>query len=167
MPPETKVRITETVRKRIEAIATENPGSALRIRPEQSVRKVAVVLRDLGREIRDGLLSAIRGKDKQTSEMVSDLMVVWEDVPQITDKSLKKLLRKIDVKKLALALVRAEDRIIKKVKSNISEPIAAMLNEQSLLMSAYGKEDVEKARGEIVQILRDMNEKGEIVFIEE
>jgi flagellar motor switch protein FliG len=167
MPPETKVRITETVRKRIEAIVIENPESALRIRPEQSVRKVAVVLRDLGREIRDGLLNAIRGKDKQTSEMVSDLMVVWEDVPQITDKSLKKLLRRIDVKKLALALVRADDRTIKKVKSNISEPIAAMLNEQSLLMSAYGREDVERARGEIVQILREMNEKGDIVFIEE
>ncbi len=167
MPPETKVIITETVCKRIEAIATDNPGNALRIRPEQSVRKVAVVLRDLGKEIRDGLLSAIRGKDKQTGEMVADLMVVWEDIPQITDRSLKKILRRIDVKKLALALVRANDRLVQKIESNISEPIAAMLNEQSLLMSAYGKEDVERARGEIVQILREMNEKGEMTFIEE
>jgi len=45
--------------------------------------------------------------------------------------------------------------------------MAAVLNEQALLMSAYGKEDIEQAREEIVQVLREMNEKGELAFIEE
>jgi len=42
-----------------------------------------------------------------------------------------------------------------------------MLDEQSFLMSAYKKEDVERAREEIVQVLHRMYEKGELTFIEE
>jgi flagellar motor switch protein FliG len=99
--------------------------------------------------------------------MVADLMIVWKDIPQFADRSLQRALRRIDVKKLALALVRADNKLVQKIKYNISEPMAVVLNEQALLVSAYGKEDIEQAREEIVQVLREMNEKGELAFIEE
>jgi flagellar motor switch protein FliG len=134
---------------------------------EPSLRKLAVVLRNLGKEIRDGLLGFIQRKDKRAGEMVADLMIVWKDIPQFADRSLQRALRRIDVKKLALALVRADNKLVQKIKYNISEPMAVVLNEQALLVSAYGKEDVEQAREEIVQVLREMNEKGELAFIEE
>jgi len=176
MSAEAKARIAEVVCKRLEAIATPvlsceskngGTGGLSQTQSEPSLRKLAVVLRNLGKEIRDGLLGAIQGKDERTGEMVADLMIVWEDVPQLTDRSLRKALRRIDVKKLALALVKADNKLVQKIKSNISEPMAVVLNEQALLVSAYGKEDIEQAREKIVQVLREMNEKGELAFIEE
>jgi flagellar motor switch protein FliG len=134
---------------------------------EPSLRKLAVILRKLGKEIRDGLLGAIQGKNRQAGEMVADLMIVWEDIPQLADRSLQKALRRIDVKKLALALVKADNKLVQKIKSNISEPMAAVLNEQALLVSAYQREYIEQAREEIVQVLREMNGKSELAFIEE
>jgi flagellar motor switch protein FliG len=176
MSAEAKSRIAEVVCRRLEAIATPvlsceskngAPGGPLPAQSEPSLRKLAVVLRNLGKEIRDGLLGAIQGKNKQAGEMIADLMIVWEDIPQIADRSLKEALRRIDVSKLGLALVKADDRFFRKIKSNISEPMAVMLEEEAIFMSAYKQKDVEEAREEIVRVLREMDERGELAFIEE
>ncbi len=45
--------------------------------------------------------------------------------------------------------------------------MAAVLNEQMLLVSAYERDDIEQAREEVVEILREMNEKSELTFMEE
>ena len=160
---EAKTRIAETVCRRLEGGA----GGTLAARPEQALRKVAVILRNLGKELRDGLLGAIKGKDDKAGEMVANLMIVWEDILLVADRSLQEALRGIDSKKLALALQKADDAIVEKIKSNISERAAATLDEEASLMSAPSKKDVEEAREEIVQVLREMNEKGELAFIED
>jgi len=161
-----KAQITKTVCRRLEAIISGGAGEALPTQPEQSLRKAAVVLRNLGKEIRDGLLGAIHGKDNQAGEMVANLMIIWEDIPQIADKSLQEALRGIDARELALALVRADDGVVQKIKSNISERAAAALDEEVSLVSVAEEKDVEEAREAIVQVLREMNEKGELAFIE-
>ena len=164
---EAKGRIAEMVCKRLEAAMAGGNGSALRVRPEESLRKVAVILRNLGKELRDGLLNNIKEKDSQAGDMVAKLMIVWEDIPQVADRSLQEALRGIDAQKLALALVKTDEAIAEKIKSNISERAAATLDEEASLMSAPRKEDIASAREEIVQVLREINEKGELAFIEE
>jgi len=164
---EAKARIAETICKHLEVAAAAGEGGVLAGRSEQSLRKVAVILRNLGKELRDGLLKAIRSKDNKAAEMVANLMIVWEDIPQVTDRSLQEALRGIDAKKLALALVKADEEIAGKIRSNISERAAATLDEETSLMSAPKKKDIEQAREEIVQVLREMNDKGELAFIEE
>jgi len=164
---EAKARIAEMVWRRIEAAKSGDAGRALQTRPEQSLRKVAVMLRSLGKELRDGLLGALRGKDDKAGEMVANLMIVWEDIPQVADRPLQEGLRGIDTKKLALALHKADEAIIKKIRSNISERMAATVDEETSLMSAPKKKDIEEAREEIVRILREMNEKGDLSFVEE
>ena len=164
---EARARIAETVSKRLEAVAAAGAGGALATRPEQSLRKVAVILRNLGKELRDGLLGAIQGKDDNAGKMVANLMIVWADIPQVADRSLQEALRGVDGQKLALALHKADETITEKIRANISERAGAMVDEEASLMSAPKKEDVENAREEIVQILRDMNEKGELAFVEE
>ncbi len=163
---EAKARIAETVCRRLGTAAAGKEKTAL-ARPEQSLRKVAVILRNLGKELRDGLLKAIQEKDDKAGETVANLMIVWEDIPQVSDRSMQQALRGIDSKKLALALFKASETIVNKIRSNISERAAATLDEETSLMSAPKKQDIEDARNEIVQALREMNEKGELAFIEE
>ncbi|MHC4425984.1 MAG: FliG C-terminal domain-containing protein [Planctomycetota bacterium] len=164
---EAKVRIAETVCRRLEVVTTSGAGEALAVRPEESLRKVAVILRNLGKEVRDGLLGAIQEKDDKAGEMVANLMIVWEDIPQVADRSLQEGLRGVDAKKLALALHKADEVITEKIRSNISERAVATVDEEASLMSAPKKEDVDGAREEIVGVLREMNEKGELAFVEE
>jgi len=166
MTPEAKMRIAEMVCKRLDAFTTDK-GNAPQVSGGQSLRKVAVILRNLSKELRDGLLGVIQEKDGEAGKKVSSLMVLWEDIPQVTDRSLQEALRGIDSKKLALALVKADEVIIKKIRSNISERAAAAIDEETSLMSAPKKDDIEQSRNEIVKILGEMNEKGQLNFIEE
>jgi len=76
-------------------------------------------------------------------------------------------LRGVDAKKLALAMHKADEDIVKKIKSNISERAVATVDEEASLMSAPKKEEIEGAREEIVQALRELNEKGDLAFLDE
>lgn len=164
---EAKLRIAEMVCKHLEAVTTNSGGGGLQARPEDSLRKVAVILRNLNKELRDGLLKAITDKDSEAGEMVTRLMIIWEDIPQVSDRSLQEALRGIDAQKLAMALVKADEAIVEKIKSNISERAVATLEEEASLMSSPSKTDIEEAREKIIQVLREKNEKGELTFIEE
>ncbi len=163
---EAKAQIAEMICNRLEAAA---PGkwAAVSQRPEQSLRKVAVILRNLEKELRDGMLAAIKEKDEEAGKMVTQLMIVWEDIPLIAERSLREGLRKINTQKLAVALMKADETITKKILSNISEGAAATVDEEISLMSLPKKEAIAKAKEEVVEVLRDMNEKGELIFIEE
>jgi len=166
--PEAKARIAEMVRKRIETFgATQKTGTTVQVHPENSLRKVAVIVRNLDKEVRDGVLAAILQKDKEAGEKVTNLMVVWEDIPQVGDRSLQQALHGIDERELATALHEAAEEVVRKIKSNISERAAAMVDEEASLMSAPKKEDMRLARDGIVSALRDLNRKGELTFVEE
>lgn len=164
---EAKVRIAEMVCRRLEDITAGDADKMEAARPEESLRKVAVILRNLDKEVRDGLLSAIKERDADVAEMVGNLMIIWEDIPQVVDRSLQEALRGVDAKKLALALTKADEEIAQKIKSNISERAVATVDEEASLMSSPKGGDVEDARAEIVGILREMNENGELAFMEE
>ncbi len=162
--PEAKGRIAEMVNERLRSAS--GAGTTTEGQGQQSLRKVAVILRNLGKELRDGLIGAIKEKDSEAAEKVAELMIVWQDVPQVTDRSLQQALRGIEAQRLALALHNAEDLIKEKIRSNISERAAAMMDEEASLMSALKKEDIAGAQDEIVKILREMNQKGELAFVE-
>lgn len=163
--PEAKGRIAEMVRHRLENITAETVGTP--VDQKQALRKVAVMLRNLSKELRDGLFSGINDKDSEAGKMVADLMIIWEDIPQLTDRSLQKALRGIDAGKLAFALAKSDQVIIDKIKANISERAAASIEEETSLMSTPNKTDIEEAREEVVSVLREMNQKGEAAFTEE
>lgn len=155
MTAEAKAQIAETVCKRLKGVTADGASEALPTRLERSLRKTALILRNLGKECRDGLFGAKQGKDDKAGETKPDSMIVWENIPQVADRLLQKTLRGVNAKKLALALVEADYRLVQKITSNISERAAAALNEQASHLSTAGKKDVEEARDEIVRVLRE------------
>lgn len=164
---EARVRIAETICKRLEAMSTDEINEPQAVQSEQSLRKVAVILRNLSQEIRDGLLDVLTKKDAKVGEKVANLMIIWTDILHVADRSLQGALRGIDAKKLALALHKADEAISDKIRSNISERAVATVDEEISLMSDPKDKDVEAAREEIVNTLREMNKKGELRFVEE
>jgi flagellar motor switch protein FliG len=161
-----KLRIAKMVNEHLKALMGAAAAGVAQPAAEQSLRKVAVILRNLGKELRDGLLGSIKEKDSSAADKVAELMVTWEDIPVVADRSMQQALRGIDAKKLALALNNAEATITKKIRTNISERANAMIDEETSLMAAPKKEDIAAAREEIVKILRETNIKGELMFIE-
>jgi flagellar motor switch protein FliG len=163
--PEAKMRIAQLVRGRLDgAGSAQQAGTALVARPEQSLRQIAVLVRNLDKEIRDGVLEAIRQKDQEAGEKITNLMVVWEDLASVSGRTLQQALRGVDERQLALALHEASEEIFLKIKSSISERAASRVEEEKSLMAAPKKDDVRAAQEKILVALRDLNKKGELSF---
>lgn len=155
MTAEAKAQIAKTVCKRLEAVTADGASEALPTRLERSLRKTALIFQNMGKELRDRLIGTKEGKDDKAGETKPNSMIVWENIPQVADRLLQKTLRGVNAKKLALALVEADYRLVQKITSNISERAAAALNEQASHLSTARKKDVEEAREKIVQVLRE------------
>ncbi len=159
--PEVKWRIECMVSERLKSLK----GETLAERPEQALRKLAIVLSGLAIELRDLLLEEIKKQDEQTCAMVRSLMLTWEDIPSVADRSLQEALRSVEMAKLALALYGADARVTQKIRSNISERAAATLDEEASLMQEPMKKEVLDAREDVVKPLREANEAGKLRFI--
>jgi flagellar motor switch protein FliG len=130
----------------------------------KQLRKVALLLRSLEKPLRDALMVSVTAQDAATAKEVTKLMVVWEDVPLVADRALQETLRGIDTRKLALSLVKADPGLITKFRSNMSERAAAMLDEETSLLSSPKPQDVTQSRELILDALRAVNAKGELTF---
>jgi len=168
--PRTVRRVGEMVCKRLVEL-TSDEGSVPSTFDEDArgttLRKVALVLSGLTKENRDILLGEIEKHDEDTANTVRALMVTWEDIVKVEDRSLQEVLRKIDAGILAKALYGADATIANKIRSNISERAAEMVDEEASLMAEPRKKEVLEAKEEVVKPLREANEAEELAFIEE
>ena len=57
-------------------------------------------------------------------------MFVFEDIVQLDDRSLQRLLREVDLKELALALKAASDELTGKIKGAMSKRAVEALSEE-------------------------------------
>jgi flagellar motor switch protein FliG len=157
-----KHRIATMVSERLKSLK----GEKLAEKPEQTLRKLAITLSGLDNDLRNRLLDEIGKQDKDTSTMVRNLMITWEDIPSIADRSLQEVLRSVDAKRLAVALYGASEEIVQKIRSNISERAAATVDEEMSLMQEPLKNEILEAREEVVNPLRDANEAGTLRRVE-
>jgi flagellar motor switch protein FliG len=157
------------VKQRMAFIVSERlkglKGETLAEKPEQTLRKLAIMLSGLEKDMRDRLIEELDKHDKETSTTVRLLMITWEDIPSIADRSMQEALRSVEPSKLAVALYGADEKMMQKIRSNISERAAAMLDEETSLMQEPLEKEVLDAREEIVRPLREANEEGKLRFI--
>jgi len=168
--PRTVRRVGEMVCKRLVEITSDEGAVTSTFDEEarrESLRKVALVLSGLTKENRDVLLGEIENHDEDTANTVRALMVTWEDIVKIEDRSLQEVLRKIDASVLAKALYGADAIIVNKIRSNISERAAEMVDEESSLMAEPRKKEILEAKEAVVKPLREANEAEQLAFIEE
>jgi len=157
------------VRQRIASMVSERlkslKGETLAERPERTLRRLAIVLSGLEKNLRDQLLDEIGKHDEETALTIRHLMITWEDIPSIADRSLQEVLRTVQSSRLAVALYGADEEIVQKIRSNISDRAVAMLDEEASLMQEPLQKEVFDAREEVVKPLREANEEGKLRMI--
>lgn len=168
MPREAKARIADMVGTKLELRQAEGAaGASVSCKPEDSLRKVALILRNLEKEQREQVMASVRKKDSDTSDAITDMMVLWEDMNAIHDRSMQEGLRGLDEQALARALHKADEVVAHKIKSNISARAASMVEEEATLMGAPKKSDVAEARTGILNRLRELNRNGDLMWQEQ
>ena len=80
-----------------------------------------------------------------------------------SNRSIQRILRDVDNKDLSLSLKATPKEVADKVFKNMSSRAADMLREEIEFMGPVKIRDVEEAQQRIVNVIRNLEDKGEIV----
>ena len=89
-------------------------------------------------------------------------MFVFEDILLLDDTSMRRVLKEVDSKDLATALKGASEELQEKFMNNMSSRAGEMLKEEIEFMGPVRLKDVEEVQQKIVDIVRRLEEDGEI-----
>ncbi len=167
--PEARLRVAAVIRNRLEEQQDKQQDQAILAQQKeklhkQRLRKIAVIMQGLNTELCESLLKELAEADPETIQTLRSLMVIWDDISRIDDKSLREALRTADAQVLALALYEADLMIVQKIRENISQRAGEMIDEEQSLLSSPKEEKILEAREGILEVLRDMSAKGELVL---
>lgn len=127
----------------------------------QTVAEILNII-DPGTERR--IMKVIELEDDQLAIEIKNLMFVFEDLIQLDDRSMQRLLKEVETKELAKAMKTASEDLQHKVFSNVSERVATMIKEEMEYLGPMRLSDVEQSQASIVSSVRRLEEQGEVVI---
>lgn len=157
-------KIAPQTLKRIEKVVDEMAGLTI----SQSMSKIggtkslAQILNRSSVSLSKELLEKISEKDEDVAFEIKRLMFMFDDLIQIQDKDLQKILREVDKKDLVLSLKIADEKLKSKIFSNMSERAATLLKEELQYMGMVKLKEVESAQANIIDVVKRLEEDGEI-----
>ncbi len=110
------------------------------------------------------IMSRLEEQDPELAENIRNRMFVFENIVQLEDRAIQKVLRRVDNKTLALALKGSQPDISTKIMKNLSQKAAELLKEDIEVLGPVRIRDVEQAQREIVNIIRQLEDQGEIII---
>jgi flagellar motor switch protein FliG len=128
------------------------------------VQAVAEVLNMAGRATEKAILEGLEEDDPQLVEEIRRLMFVFEDIIRVNDKGIQAVLKEVENEELALALKTASEDLKAKIFTNMSERASQLINEEMEFMGPVRVSDVEMAQQKIVDIVRRLEDAGEVII---
>ena len=127
------------------------------------VKAIVEILNRVDRTSEKAIIETLEVDNPELTEEIKKLMFVFEDIVMIDDRSIQRILRDVDNKDLSLSLKATPKEVADKVFKNMSSRAADMLREEIEFMGPVKIRDVEEAQQRIVNVIRSLEDKGEIV----
>jgi len=159
-------RTSPDVIREIERVLEKNLSSILsqEMATAGGISALVEILNRVDRATEKAILETLGEKDPQLAEQIKNLMFVFEDIVLLDDRSVQLVLREVDTKELALALKNVGEEVANKVFRNMSKRAASMLQEEMEFMGPVRLRDVEAAQQRIVNIIRELESRGELII---
>jgi flagellar motor switch protein FliG len=156
-PPEVIQEIEKVLKSKLSSVVTQNFTAV------GGVKSLVEVLNWVDRTTEKTILENLTENSPELADEVKRLMFVFEDITQLDDASIQKVLREVDTKELSLALKTVAEEVQARILKNMSERAANMLREDMEFMGPVRLRNVEEAQQRIVGVIRRLEESGEIV----
>ncbi len=156
--PEAIRLVEQGLESRLASIVTQDLESA------GGVQAVAEMLNLSDRTTEKGILENLEEADPDMVEQIRKLMFVFEDIILVNDKGIQSMLREVENDELAIALKTASEAMQEKIFKNMSTRASEMIKENMEFMGPVRLSDVEQAQQRIVDIVRRLEETGEVVI---
>jgi flagellar motor switch protein FliG len=128
------------------------------------VQSLATVMGFVDRETEKNILEGLSKRDPDLATEVKNLLFVFEDIVNLDDRSIQRILKEVDGKDLALALKTANEDLMERIYKNMSQRAAQTLREEIELLGPTRMREVGKAQQTIVDVIRTLEENGQIII---
>lgn len=128
------------------------------------IQAVVNILNNVDRGTEKNIIEALEIDNPDLAEEIRRRMFVFEDILTLDNRSVQRTLREVDNQDLTMALKGASEEVKKKIFSNMSKRQAEMVNEDMQYMGPVRLRDVEEAQQKIVNIIRKLEDAGEIII---
>ena len=125
---------------------------------------VADVMNSLDRSSEKNIFDGIATYDQELADEIRKRMFVFEDIITMDDRSVQRFVRDCDPRDLVLALKAANEEVSNKLLTNMSSRMAQSIRDDLEITTNVRMKDVEEAQQRIVGIIRDLEEKNEIII---
>ena len=177
LPPDRQIKV-------VEAIATMESASpaAIKIIEKEMERRfssivtssnvkvggidyVASIMNNLDRSSEKAIFDRLGVNNAELADEIRKRMFVFEDIITLDDRAVQRVLANCDQRDVVLALKSANSEVSNKLFSNMSARLAESIRDDLEITTNVRMKDVEDSQQRIVGIIRDLEEKGEIVIL--
>lgn len=155
--PDVLREVERVLERKLSTLASEDYTSA------GGIDSVVEILNLVDRGTEKTIIEALEEKDPELAEEIKKRMFVFEDIVLLDDRAIQKVMREVDNSDLAKALKSVDTEVQEKIFKNMSKRAANLLREDMDFMGPIRIKDVEDAQQKIVNIIRKLEDAGEIV----
>ena len=128
------------------------------------VDAVVEVLNTVDRSTERHIMETLEIEEPELADEIRKKMFVFEDVLLLDNRAIQRVLRDVDNNDLAIAMKNANEQVQNAIFDNLSKRLAVMIKEDTAFMGPVRMKDVEEAQQKIVNIIRKLEDSGEIVI---
>ncbi|MEL7623594.1 MAG: flagellar motor switch protein FliG [Clostridiales bacterium] len=128
------------------------------------VNYVADIMNHTDRNTEKHIFDELNRRDPLLSENIRKLMFVFEDIVNLDDMTIQRFLREVDTQDLAIAIKGSNEDVKEVLLNNVSRRAKETILTDIEYLRNVRLKDVEEAQQRIVNIIRSLEESGEIVI---
>ncbi|MDY2790252.1 MAG: flagellar motor switch protein FliG [Lachnospiraceae bacterium] len=128
------------------------------------VDAIVDILNTVDRGTEKNIMENLDIEEPELADEIRHKMFVFEDILTLDNRSIQRVLREVDNNELAIALKAANEDVQNIIFENLSSRLATMIREDMEFMGPVRMKDVEDAQQRIVNIIRKLEDSGDIVI---
>lgn len=122
------------------------------------------ILNSVDRGTEKYIMESLEVQDADLAEQIRKRMFIFDDIITLDSRSIQRVIREVENGDWALALKSANEEVQKSIFVNMSKRLAEMIKEDMDYMGPVRLRDVEEAQQKIVNVIRKLEDAGEIVI---
>ena len=147
-----------------QTLRVEFMSNLARTQKRDAHEQMAEIFNNFDRQTESRFITALEERSRDSAERIKALMFTFEDLSKLDPGSIQTLLRNVEKDKLGLALKGATDGLRDVFFSNMSERAGKILRDDMEAMGPVRLKDVDEAQMRMVNVAKDLANKGEIMI---
>jgi flagellar motor switch protein FliG len=156
--PEVISQVERILEQKLSSTVTQDYTSA------GGISAIVQILNGVDRGTERTILDSLEIQDPELAEEIKKRMFVFEDIVNVDNRSIQRIVRDIENADLQLALKVASEEVRETIFKNMSKRMAETFKEEMEFMGPVRLRDVEEAQTRIVATIRRLEESGEIII---